>query len=127
MANAVYSVYCKEYYGDPVTMKFSNWDDYVVCDIDSTKYGSKSIILYPDELKVIIDTIKNKLTLFSLIITDYHLYLNAKINATNMADLKLTPDNGDMEMSFEVDALSLYNTLKYLYEQMTEDKEKEQC
>ena len=123
MANAVYSVYCKECYGDLANMKFSNEDAFVLCNIDSTKYGSKSIILYPDELKVIIDAIKNNLTLFSLIIPGYSLYLSAKINATNMADLKLTPDNGDMEMSFEVDALSLYSTLKYLYEQITEKGE----
>ena len=124
MADAVYSVYCKEYYGDPVTMKFSNQHAFILCHIDSTKYGSKSMILYPEHLKVIIDTIKNNLTLFSLIIPDYNLYLSAKINVTNMANLKLIPENGDMEMSFEVDALSLYSTLKYLYEQITEDKEK---
>ena len=124
MADAIYSVYCKEYYGDAVDMRFTNCEGFVLCDFDSTKYGSKSITLYPDELKVIIDAIKNNLTLFSLITTEYNLYLSAKINATNMADLKLTPDNGDMEMSFEVDALSLYSTLKYLYEQITEDKEK---
>ena len=123
MADGVYSVYCKEYYGDTVNMKFSNKKSFTLCNIDSTKYGSKSMIFYPEHLKVIIDTIKNNLTLFSLIIPDYNLYLSAKISATNIADLKLTPDNGDMEMSFEIDALSLYSTLKYLYEQITEKGE----
>lgn len=123
MNNVVYSVYIEEFYGKSATMTLRIHNNKgIICNINSHSYKDIELYLEPTQMKVLIDTLKNQLTLYSLSVAGYIISLSVDISSTSLY-IKHEDDLDEKRMEFTVDRFKLHNTLKYLHEEITKQGE----